>query len=160
MLATFDHPRFAFRGLSDQRQTYTKFTMSVTTTSNPLTYTVQSVLTDYELHHSEQNDQPAPAPSDTPIPRTSNPPDWPENYRRIPEYRPINRELVQAERRVYQNPIEHAFIATMFTGVQTTAVCCLVCLLTLISILIHERLWRRFGGQLVGGSTTRSSIIR
>lgn len=98
--------------------------MSVTTTSNPLTYTVQSVLTDYELHHSEHSDQPAPAPNDTPVPRTSNPPNWPENYRRIPEHRPTNRELDQAERRVYQNPIERAFISTMFTGLYTNVVCC------------------------------------
>jgi hypothetical protein len=113
-------------------------TMSVTTTSNTLTYSALSVLADYEVHHSEHGDQPAPAPNDTPVLRTSNPPDWPTNYRRIPEHRPINRELDQSERRVYQNPIEHAFIATMFTGLYTNVVGCFSMLLSDICVSLND----------------------
>jgi hypothetical protein len=98
--------------------------MSVTTTSNPLTYASAAVLRDYELAHSEA-DEPLdaslnahPAPSS----QTSNPPDWDTEHRRVPAYRPINTELDQSERRVYQNPIERAFITTMFTGVFLEAV--------------------------------------
>jgi hypothetical protein len=95
--------------------------MSVTTTANPLTYNVSSVLADYELTHSDSN-----TPLDTSLnahPRSASAPnpeipcDWPTDHRRVPTYRPINTELDQSQRRVYQNPIERAFIAVMFTGV-------------------------------------------
>lgn len=93
--------------------------MSVTTTSNPLTYASAAVLRDYELSHSDSNE-----PLDTslnahptPSSRSSNPADWPTEHRRVPAYRPVNTELDQGERRVYQNPIERAFITVMFTGV-------------------------------------------
>jgi hypothetical protein len=91
--------------------------MSVTTTSNPLTYTTASILADYELTHSESHDlslnsHPNPAPRSS-----QNPSDWPTEHRRVPAYRPVNTQLDQSERRVYQNPIERAFIGVMFTGV-------------------------------------------
>ncbi|KAF3004382.1 hypothetical protein E8E13_010008 [Curvularia kusanoi] len=96
--------------------------MSVTTTSNPLTYASAAVLRDYDLTHSTDeldtslNEHPAPS-------SPSNPAHWPADHRRVPEYRPINTQLDQSERRVYLNPIERMFVATMFTGVflQSTA---------------------------------------
>ena len=98
--------------------------MSVTTTSNPLTYASAAVLRDYELTHSSDeefdpslNSHPAP-----PTHSQSNPADWPTEYRRVPAHRPVNTSLDQSERRVYQNPIERAFIGTMFTGVYLQSV--------------------------------------
>jgi hypothetical protein len=91
--------------------------MSVTTTANPITYNLQSVLADYDLHHTEEeldtslNAHPAPNTSQ------ENPSSWPTEHRRVPEYRPINTALDQSERRVYQNGIEQVFVGVMFTGV-------------------------------------------
>ncbi|KAF1933855.1 uncharacterized protein M421DRAFT_50172 [Didymella exigua CBS 183.55] len=97
--------------------------MSVTTTSNPLTYASATVLADYQLTHSSEssvdedafdqslNNHPAPAP------HTHAPADWPTQHRRVPAFRPVNTRLDQSERRVYQNGVERAFIGTMFTGV-------------------------------------------
>lgn len=98
--------------------------MSVTTTSNPLTYATAEVLRDYDLRHSSDeldtslNSHPAPASPD-------NPAHWPGDHRRVPAYRPINTQLDQSERRVYLNPIERMFVATMFTGVFLQSVSCL-----------------------------------
>lgn len=101
--------------------------MSVTTTSNPLTYASAAVLRDYELTHSSSdadfdpslNAHPSPSSQSRP---NNTPADWPTQHRRVPAYRPVNTELDQSERRVYQNPIERAFIGTMFTGVFLEAV--------------------------------------
>lgn len=91
--------------------------MSVTTTSNPVTYASAAVLRDYELTHSDEDFDPSlhahPAPSQS----SQNPADWPTEHRRVPAYRPVNTELDQSQRRVYLNGIERAFVATMFTGV-------------------------------------------
>ncbi|KAF2025608.1 hypothetical protein EK21DRAFT_103803 [Setomelanomma holmii] len=91
--------------------------MSVTTTTNPTHYTLHPVLADYDLHHTESLDTSLnshPAPSNS---QPQNPADWPIEHRRVPEYRPVNTELDQSERRVYQNGIERTFIGVMFTGV-------------------------------------------
>ena len=42
--------------------------------------------------------------------------------RRIPDYRPVNRDLDQNLRRVYLNNVEKAFITMMFLGVGINAV--------------------------------------
>ncbi|KAH7406222.1 hypothetical protein DE146DRAFT_651088 [Phaeosphaeria sp. MPI-PUGE-AT-0046c] len=91
--------------------------MSVTTTANPVHYSLETVLTDYHLHHSEEgldtslNAHPAPAASG------HNPSSWPTEHRRVPAYRPVNRELDQSERRVYLSGVERVFVGVMFTGV-------------------------------------------
>ncbi|KAL5394147.1 hypothetical protein PMIN06_005192 [Paraphaeosphaeria minitans] len=95
--------------------------MSVTTTANAQTHSLRAVLADYDLHHT-----PATDPLDTtlnshPSPNSSashsNPESWPTNERRVPPYRPINTELDQTQRRVFQNAIERAFVTVMFSGV-------------------------------------------
>lgn len=91
--------------------------MSVTTTSNPITHATAAVLRDYDLTHSSTDTELDTSLNSHPAPSSSNPAHWPADHRRVPAYRPVNRELDQSERRVYQNPIERAFIATMFTGV-------------------------------------------
>lgn len=110
--------------ISCETTTITSVTMSVTLTSNPLTYASAAVLRDYELTHSGSD-----GPLETSLnahpestSRSNNPVDWPTEHRRIPAYRPVNMELDQSERRVYQNPIERAFITTMFTGVYLQSV--------------------------------------
>jgi hypothetical protein len=93
--------------------------MSVTTTANPIHYNLHATLADYELHHSNATEEVDTSLNRHPAPasETQNPSDWPTEHRRIPAYRPVNTELDQGERRVYQNGIERAFIGVMFTGV-------------------------------------------
>lgn len=81
---------------------------------------------DYDLHHSNtvsednNNDHDeSPLQSND---MNSQAPDWPDHYRRIPPYRPVNRNLDQSERRVYTNFGERAFLSMMFLGVRTNAV--------------------------------------
>lgn len=107
--------------------------MSATTTENPITYTLGTVLADYELHHSEQ---PQVTPGDASTHSTSvgsgsisqrpaatpNPPDWPTDHRRVPPYRPVNRNLDLSERVVFQNRAEQAFINSMFFGLRMVTV--------------------------------------
>jgi hypothetical protein len=101
--------------------------MSVTTTANPLTYTLQSTLADYDLHHSDSPDSSIDQSLNThPAPPThGNPSSWPTEHRRIPEYRPINTELDQSERRVFLSGVEQVFVGVMFTGVylQSVSLC-------------------------------------
>lgn len=91
--------------------------MSVTTTSNPVTYASAAVLRDYELTHSDEEFDPSLNAHPAPSPSSQNPADWPTEHRRVPAYRPVNTELDQSQRRVYLNGIERAFVGTMFTGV-------------------------------------------
>lgn len=93
--------------------------MSVTTTANPIHYNLHTVLADYDLHHTEELDTSLNVRPDSAQSRLQqhSPADWPTDHRRVPAYRPVNTELDQSERRVYQNGIERAFIGVMFTGV-------------------------------------------
>jgi hypothetical protein len=96
--------------------------MSVTTTANPVHYSLQTVLADYDLHHTDEgvdtslNAHPAPSASQ------QNPSSWPTEHRRVPEFRPVNTELDQSERRVYLSGIEQVFVGVMFTGVYLESV--------------------------------------
>lgn len=88
---------------------------------------------DYEVHHSDsspsfpsldnetQDELPFTSQQMTDV--NSEGPDWANHYRRIPPYRPVNRNLDQGQRRVYQNGAERAFITIMFLGVRNNAVC-------------------------------------
>jgi hypothetical protein len=105
--------------------------MSATTTDNPITYaTINAALRDYDLYHSDASSSTsptarvAPPPEPHPLPRVVGAaPTWDTTHRRVPPYRPINTELDQSVRRVYQNQIERAFVTVMFTGVFIEAVC-------------------------------------
>jgi hypothetical protein len=46
-----------------------------------------------------------------------NPPNWDTTHRRVPPYRPTDRDRDVSEIRVYNSTIERVFVATMFTGV-------------------------------------------
>ncbi|KAH8726890.1 hypothetical protein GQ44DRAFT_748685 [Phaeosphaeriaceae sp. PMI808] len=92
--------------------------MSVTTTANPIHYNLQTVLADYDLHHTDGETDTSLNAHPTPASESSqNPSNWPTEHRRVPAYRPVNTELDQSERRVYLNGIEQAFVGVMFTGV-------------------------------------------
>ena len=99
--------------------------MSVTTTAN-CTSTVLRVLRDYEVHHgdseppSEVSLKPRPDYSD-PLARKA-PQNWPTQYRNIPEYKPINRNLDMTTRPGGANLAEQIFIATLLNGCRINAV--------------------------------------
>ena len=99
--------------------------MSVTTTDNARVTAVRHLLADYELHHSqpsEADERSAPEPNDQHIPLVdSNPPGWTTDWRRVPDYRPVQNQL-DDQREVYNNEIEHTFIRVMFGGVWMMAV--------------------------------------
>lgn len=97
--------------------------MSVTITDNPITSTLHSTLQDYEIHVTGDTgdidqtlNERGSSSSD------QNPPYWPRDHHRVPNYRPINRNLNLDERPRGSNPIERAFIFAMFTGVAMNAV--------------------------------------
>lgn len=140
----------------------TPTTMSSATTTQTQTRTRQTVLRDYELHHSTssprttQSSQPAPAAGDQVTSR--NPPEWPTAHRRVPPHRPINRDRDQSEIRVYTSPAEQVFVGTMFTGVFIYAVSLYDHVETASSryavlfLTAPRRPQRRFGGGQLGGS--------
>jgi hypothetical protein len=53
---------------------------------------------------------------------TPQPADWPTDHRRMPAYRPINRNLPFEERPGGSNPGEMVFIQVMLHGVWLNAV--------------------------------------
>lgn len=100
-------------------------TMSSTTTTTtlaankPITRTTSTVLSDYDIHHSESSSTPTAAELNT----HHDSPAWDTTHRRVPSYRPINRDPAHAQGvRVYNNPIERTFITVMFSGVFINAV--------------------------------------
>lgn len=102
--------------------------MSVTATENETVYrTARNVLADYELHYTRAE----PAAGDAPVSLqdgqhnssdTSNPPDWPVDYRRVPPHRPINHNLDPNERYVFLNNGERMFVFVMLFGVRINSV--------------------------------------
>ena len=102
--------------------------MSVTTTYNPASTELHRTLNDYQLHLtgvSQEHDLSAGrAPQTKRVIKdgASQPPNWPQNYRDVPPYRPINRHLDWAERPSGSNPIEVAFVTSMLHGVWLNAV--------------------------------------
>lgn len=108
--------------------------MSATTTTTATTRvrrtktpaTVATVLQDYEVYHSGDvlGSSTPEAPSPIPVSSTgdANPPGWDVTHRRVPPYRPTNRDREPGETNVYQNNIERAFITTMFAGLSVNAV--------------------------------------
>ncbi|KAL4865538.1 hypothetical protein BDV12DRAFT_148192 [Aspergillus spectabilis] len=108
---------------------------TTTTTTTTLPATTLSILADYELHHSGA---PSPSPnSQNTNPSHSQPPTWPSDHRRVPPYRPINRNLDQAERAAGASVPEYIFIQSMLHGVWLNA-----------SV---ARLWRFTGGRINDG---------
>ncbi|KAH6720454.1 hypothetical protein DL95DRAFT_440238 [Leptodontidium sp. 2 PMI_412] len=97
--------------------------MSVTTTANPITLSLQQTLGDYEVHvtGNSQDTQAVESPNSRRSNVVSNPPSWPRNYHRVPPRRPVNRDLVWSERPLGSNPGEKLFLNVMFSGVSLNA---------------------------------------
>lgn len=88
---------------------------------------VQGYPADYDIYESNvapssNSPQQIETRTRTTTTQTHNPPGWPDDYRRIPPYRPINRHLDQSQRRVYTSLVEQAFINIMFTGLEINVV--------------------------------------
>ena len=98
--------------------------MSVTTSTNTTTQSVRHVLADYDLHHSDdlQNPSELEPPNRNTTPDVENPPSWDREHSGVPPYRPINRNLDMELRPGGTNVVEAIFIATMLNGVRLTAV--------------------------------------
>ncbi|KAJ6094583.1 hypothetical protein N7467_002096 [Penicillium canescens] len=101
------------------------------TTTTTTTQTL-SILADYEVHHSG-NDNHDEHEHASPI-TTRQPTDWPTDHRRMPAYRPTNRNLPFEERPGGSNPAEMVFIQVMLNGVWLNAAV--------------SRLWRFTGGRI------------
>ena len=114
--------------------------MSVTTTQNPLTRTALTLLADYQIHHSGDDEHVAPpsnATNQNPL-KLARSPNTAATYeehdddekpqlgrlahRRVPPYRPINRNLNPEERPTASNPAEVMFVVVMLNGVNLNAV--------------------------------------
>jgi len=98
--------------------------MSVTTTSNTVTGSALRLLADYELHHSGDfvESGVVEAPNTRPEETAQNPDWWPTNHRRIPDHRPVNRELDHDLRPAGSFFMEQCFVWTMLGGVTVNAV--------------------------------------
>lgn len=109
--------------------------MSVTTIENPIAYSIQSTLRDYDIQITGSTNAADINPSlnarsggsaststSTSTSTSQNPASWPTDHHRIPNHRPINRDLNLDERPRGSNGIEQTFLLVMFTGVALNAV--------------------------------------
>lgn len=97
--------------------------MSVTTVDNPITTAIsRQVLQDYDIHLTGDETVAPPNTDSQQRPTPENPPDWDTQYRGVPPYRPINRDLDLTQRPLGGNPVGDVFVTTMFTGVFINAV--------------------------------------
>lgn len=132
--------------------------MSVTVTENRTTYSFARTLADYDVHHSEEIEDASQYVDHRPEPEGTgqNPPDWEDNYRRVPQYRPIDHELDIQFRSTYTNNIERAFLWNMFTGIRLVSVN-YTCRPNYHNGLTYRRLRTGHGELLEDGSMTRTS---
>ncbi|GKZ20525.1 hypothetical protein AbraIFM66951_005850 [Aspergillus brasiliensis] len=107
---------------------------TTTTTTAAVEASTLSILSDYEIHHTGSETQPQSQAARDSTPTVSQPVDWPSHYRRIPSYRPVNRNLSYEERTAGMNAAEYVFIQSMLHGVWLNA-----------SV---SRLWRFTGGRI------------
>lgn len=101
--------------------------MSVTTTANPISQSVLTILADYELTHSgnETTEGTVEAPNPRSVEEetsSSNPDWWTRDYNGVPPHRPINYNLDREQRPWARPGIETAFVWVMLNGVGAVAV--------------------------------------
>jgi hypothetical protein len=94
---------------------FSKFNMSRVVTATEL----QGVLSDYTIHLTGHD--PVSEASESTTSTISNPPNWPTDHRRVPNYRPVDRNR-DAESRPNATGFERVFLTIMFTGVVMNAV--------------------------------------
>jgi hypothetical protein len=109
---------------------------------------LQGVLEDYTIHLT--GDNPISEQSGAPI-AVTNPPGWPTDHRRVPDYRPVDKTRDTEGRPNGEGAFEKVFLTIMFTGVVMNAVSD-KCLEKGGNkwLTITYRLLRRSGGLLVG----------
>ncbi|WYZ38997.1 hypothetical protein EsH8_III_000911 [Colletotrichum jinshuiense] len=92
--------------------------MSATITDNPVTTTIQQdYLHDYQIRLSGGVEEAfSRSNEDSPPPAAENPPDWYDQHRQVPPYRPVNRNLDIADRPWGSNGVESAFVFVMLNG--------------------------------------------
>ncbi|TVY12940.1 hypothetical protein LARI1_G008461 [Lachnellula arida] len=114
---------------------------------------LQGVLSDYTVRltgdASTTRHDGIESPNSVEAPPSNNPPNWPRNHYRVPDHRPVNRNLDYEERPKGSNAGEFAFLSIMFTGVYLNSVGDPSAFIR-SSKLMFERLLRRFGEGLVG----------
>lgn len=98
--------------------------MSATSTDNATAIQIQRTLNDYHIRLTGEDAElpEVAAPNQSVEIHSSNPAGWPQNYRNVPSYRPINRSLDRSLRPGGSNAIEQAFLYIMFRGVWLNAV--------------------------------------
>lgn len=100
--------------------------MSVTTTQNPIYYNTVDVLRDYQIHRS--NADPAEGIDPTlnehsEANPSQNPENWPRDHRRVPDHRPINRNVdLEARGGNGRNGAEATFVYLMLNGCRINSV--------------------------------------
>ncbi|KAI1013946.1 hypothetical protein LB504_008840 [Fusarium proliferatum] len=79
-----------------------------------------SILRDYELHHSQAREE-SPDCRASPVTSAEHP-EFDLPHRRVPEYRPLNRDAAHVNGvRVYTSTAERFFITAMFRGLNVNA---------------------------------------
>ena len=99
--------------------------MSVTTTQNPIYYNTANALRDYHIHHSNADPSEGIDPSlnEHPTPSSENPADWPQDHRRVPDFRPVNHNVDMESRGGYgRNGAEATFVYLMLNGCRLNSV--------------------------------------
>ena len=92
-----------------------QFIMSRIATATEL----QGVLEDYKIHLT--GDNPSSEQSEAPT-EITNPPGWPTDHRRVPNYRPVEKNRDAEGRPNGEGAFERGFLTIMFTGVVMNAV--------------------------------------
>ncbi|CAJ0541417.1 Ff.00g080400.m01.CDS01 [Fusarium sp. VM40] len=78
-----------------------------------------AILRDYELHHSQSSEKSPETPSST---SSVNHPEFDLPHRRVPSYRPLNRDPEHVNGvRMYTSTPELFFITAMFRGLYANA---------------------------------------
>ncbi|KAH7146514.1 hypothetical protein EDB81DRAFT_795400 [Dactylonectria macrodidyma] len=81
-------------------------------------HTLQETLQDYQIHLTGSSIEAELGALPESTPTHNNPAHWPTQYRRIPAYRPINRNLDLSERPNGANRAELLFVTVMLNGVR------------------------------------------
>lgn len=109
---------------------------------------LQGVLEDYKIHLT--GDNPSSDQPESTSTRVSNPPNWPTEHRRIPDYRPVDRNRDVESRPNGENAFARVFLTIMFTGVAMNAVSDTLEIQRNDILTMAFRLLRRFGEPLLG----------
>lgn len=109
---------------------------------------IEEVLGDYKIQLTGAEENNIEPPSSSEPPRATNPSNWPTDRRRIPDFRPVDRNR-DAEGRPNGTVLpERIFLTLMFTGVVVNAVSMVYWMRGYI--LIYEqstaKLWGATGG--------------